>query len=107
MTSNVFTLSKRSKNFLIAGLVLLLLVIIGVFAFQVATESIWMDSLSFGDVYTKVLYSKVALSVCGFVLFFLLSFGTAFWIRNSFLSHSSPSQLPPVIKLKTSAFSYL
>ena len=104
MTSNEFTLSKRSKNFLIAGLVLLLLVIIGVFAFQVATEYIWMDSLSFGDVYTKVLYTKVALSVSGFILFFLLSLGTAYWIRNSYLSHFSPSQLPPVVKQKKLAF---
>src|SRR5699024_4079480 len=104
MTSNEFTLSKRSKNFLIAGLVLLLLVIIGVFAFQVATEYIWMDSLSFGDVYTKVLYTKVALSVSGFILFFLLSLGTGYWIRNSYLSHFSASQLPPVIKQKKLAF---
>src|SRR5699024_6922338 len=104
MTSNEFTLSKRSKNFLIAGLVLLLLVIIGVFAFQVATEYIWMDSLSFGDVYTKVIYTQVASSVSGFILAFLLSLWTAYWIRKSYLSHFSPRLLPPVIKQKKRAF---
>src|SRR5699024_12762865 len=45
-----------------------------------------------------------ALSVSGFILFFLLSLGTAYWIRNSYLSHFSPSQLPPVIKQKKLAF---
>src|SRR5699024_1690676 len=49
-------------------------------------------------------YTKVALSVSGFILFFLLSLGTAYWIRNSYLSHFSPSQLPPVIKQKKLAF---
>src|SRR5699024_11979133 len=102
--SIVFALSNRINIFFIAGFVFLLLVIIVVFAFQVATEYIWMDSLSFGDVYTKVLYTKVALSVSGFILFFLLSLGTAYWIRNSYLSHFSPSQLPPVVKQKKLAF---
>src|SRR5699024_12360258 len=30
--------------------------------------------------------------------------GTAYWIRNSYLSHFSPSQLPPVVKQKKLAF---
>src|SRR5699024_11296342 len=97
MTSNEFTLSKRSKNFLIAGLVLLLLVIIGVFAFQVATEYIWMDSLSFGDVYTIVLYTKVVLSVSGFILFFLFSLGISYWFRICYLSVLCLIQLPNIV----------
>lgn len=104
MATNEFSLSKRGKGFLIAGLALLLIVIIGVFAFQVGTEYIWMDSLSFGDVYTKVLYTKIALSVSGFILFFLLTLGTVYWIRNSYLHHFSPSQLPPVVKQKKLAY---
>src|SRR5699024_9208574 len=104
MTSNEFTLSKRSKNFLNAGLVLLLLVIIGVFAFQVATGYIWLDSLSFGDVYTYVLYTNVDLSVSGFLLFFLLCLVIAFWIRNRYFSHFSSSQFSPVVKQKKLAF---
>src|SRR5699024_7566684 len=33
-------------------------------------------------------------------LFFILMFGTAFWIRKSYLSHFHPSHLPPIIKEK-------
>src|SRR5699024_7554773 len=84
--------------------VLLLLVIIGVFAFQVATEYIWMDSLSFGDVYTKVLYTKVALSVSGFILFFLLRLGSVYWFRNSYLFHFSTIIFTLIVKKTKLAF---
>src|SRR5699024_4416578 len=64
------------------------------------TDYIWMDSLSFGSVYTKVLYTKVILAASGFVLFFILTFITSYFIRSSYMNHFSYVQLPPIIKKK-------
>ena len=94
------TVSKRSKLMLSIILVLLLLFILGTFAFRLFTDYIWMDSLSFGSVYTTVLYTKVLLGVSGFVLFFVLTFGTIYWLRVSYMNHFSYVQLPPIVKLK-------
>lgn len=98
------TVSKRSKLMLSIILVLLLLFILGTFAFRLFTDYIWMDSLSFGSVYTTVLYTKVLLGVSGFVLFFVLTFGTIYWLRVSYMNHFSYVQLPPIVKLKKFAF---
>src|SRR5690625_5399414 len=56
-----------------------------------------MDSLDFSKVYTTILYSKAILGVSGFVLFFILSFVTLYWIRFSYTKQYSPAQLPVVI----------
>src|SRR5690625_6601946 len=56
-----------------------------------------MDSLDFSKVYTTILYSKAILGISGFVLFFILSFVTLYWIRLSYTKQYSQAQLPVVI----------
>src|SRR5699024_3978913 len=91
---------KHTNLWTIIGVVLLLLVVLGITAFEFITESIRMDSLSFGGVYTKILYTKLLLAVSGFVLFFILTFITVYFIRLSYMNHFSYIQLPPVVKQK-------
>src|SRR5699024_8615284 len=71
---------KHTKLWTIIGVVILLIVVLGITAFDFVTEYIWMDSLSFGGIYTKILYTKLFLAVSGFVLFFILTFITAYFI---------------------------
>src|SRR5699024_10336227 len=61
------------------------------------TEYVWMGSLGFSGVFTTVLWSKVILAVIGFLLFAIITFATAYWIRRSYLSHFAPVQLPKMI----------
>lgn len=97
MASQQFNFPKRSKRFTIIAAVLVAIIILAFIAFNLFTEYIWMDSLSFGKVYTTILYSKVLLTLSGFILFFVLTFGTIYWIRLSYMNHFSHVQLPPVV----------
>ncbi|WP_249871700.1 UPF0182 family membrane protein [Oceanobacillus saliphilus] len=72
----------------------LLLFILGTVAFQWTTEYIWMDSVGFSAVFTKVLGSKLMLGAAGFVIFGFVTWLTVFWVRRSYLSHFDPNQLP-------------
>lgn len=87
-----------SKRFSITLAVILLLITIAIFAFRIATNYIWMDSLQFGSIYTTLLYSKVTIGLTGFILFFLLTFMTLYFIRLSYMKHFSPVQLPSVVR---------
>jgi uncharacterized membrane protein (UPF0182 family) len=93
-----FEIPKGTRRFSIAVIVVIALAIIGYIAFQLVTDFIWMDTLSYGDVYTTILYSKVLLALSGFVLFFILTFLTIFFIRLSYMKHFSYVQLPPIVK---------
>lgn len=98
---------KHTKMWTIIGVVILLIVVLGITAFDFVTEYIWMDSLSFGGIYTKILYTKLFLAVSGFVLFFILTFITAYFIRHSYMNHFSYLQLPPVVKQKKYAYALM
>src|SRR5699024_11626671 len=63
-----------------------------------------MDSLNFSKVYTTILYSKTILCVSGFLLFFILSFTTFYWIRQSYLKQFNSVQIPAVIENKRYAY---
>src|SRR5699024_12479305 len=83
---------------------ILLLIVIVSLGFEIATKYILMDSLDFSKVYTTILYSKAILGVSGFLLFFILSFITFYWIRQSYLKQFNPVQLPAVIENKRYAY---
>lgn len=85
------------KRFSSLIIILVLILVIGTFGFEIATKYIWMDTLNFSDVYTTILYSKVTLGVSGFILFFVLSFLTFYWIRLSYTKQFNDVQLPTVI----------
>lgn len=95
---------RLGKRFSITSIVILAIIIFSYVGFKIMTEHIWMDSLGFSTVYTTILYSKVMLGVAGFVLFFILTFFTLYWIRQSYMSHFSPVQLPVFISKKKQAF---
>ncbi|HLR02225.1 MAG TPA: UPF0182 family protein [Virgibacillus sp.] len=78
-------------------LFILLVILLVLFSFQYLTEYVWMGSLGFSGVFTTVLWSKVILAVIGFLLFAIITFATAYWIRRSYLSHFAPVQLPKMI----------
>ncbi|ALX49312.1 UPF0182 family protein [Lentibacillus amyloliquefaciens] len=83
-------------GYIVLGIILA--VIIGLFALQLITDYIWMDSLNYGNVFTTILTSKVLLGVAGFILFAVTTFFTIFWIRRSYLKHFTSSQLPPLLE---------
>src|SRR5690625_4819243 len=73
------------------------IIIIGFTVVHFVTDYIWMDSLSYGDVYTKILFSKVILALSGFILFFTFTLLTLYWIRKNYLQHFLPQQLPTAV----------
>ncbi|WP_245835671.1 UPF0182 family protein [Virgibacillus ndiopensis] len=82
-------------GYIVIGIIFIL--ILGVFANQLITNYIWMDSLGFSEVYTTILGSKVLLGVVGFLLFFVGTIITLFWIRSSYISQLDQSQLPKIV----------
>ncbi|WP_461178556.1 UPF0182 family membrane protein [Virgibacillus ainsalahensis] len=88
-----------SRTGVIVGL-LLVLAIIALLSFDWITDYIWMDTLDFGSVFTTILWSKVLLGAIGFVLFFVVSYITFSWIRNSYVGHFHHNQLPSFIQKK-------
>lgn len=90
-------MKRLSKRFSITVGIVIFLIVISYIGFQLFTEYIWMDTLNFGKIYTTILYSKVLLGISGFVLFFILTFLTLYWIRLSYMNHFSPVQLPSFV----------
>lgn len=90
-------LSKFSKRFSIIALIIIALIVISYIGFHFVTEYIWMDSLGFSNVFTTILFSKILLGVSGFILFFILTFLTVYWIRLSYMNHFSNVQLPGLV----------
>lgn len=97
-------MKRLSKRFSITVGIVIFLIVLSYIGFQLFTEYIWMDTLNFGEVYTTILYSKVLLGVSGFVLFFILTFLTLYWIRLSYMNHFSPVQLPSFIAKGKTAY---
>ena len=79
---------------------LVLAVILLILGYRILREYVWMDSVGFESVYTKILLSKVGLAVIGFVLFFTFMYVTLAWIRRSYMKHFHENQLPSFIKSK-------
>ena len=88
---------KKTRKILIAIFMILLLVLLASIGFGLVTDYIWMDTLGFSDVFMTILSSKIMLGVTGFVLFFVLSYLTFYWIRLSYLKQFAPVQLPAFI----------
>lgn len=113
MNDNKFTqkqterLQKIGKRFSTFTIIVVAIIVISYIAFKFLTSFIWMDSLGFGNVYTTILYSKILLGVSGFVLFFVLTFLTIFWIRKSYMNHFSHAQLPDVMTKPKQAYPIL
>lgn len=101
MLEQIVQFLKRFSKLIISVVLLIVIVSLG---FEIATKYIWMDSLDFSKVYTTILYSKTILGVSGFLLFFILSFITFYWIRQSYLKQFNPVQLPAVIENKRYAY---
>src|SRR5699024_9921090 len=95
---------KRSSIIL---LVIVALIVLAIISFNIVTEYIWMGTLDFEKVYTTILYSKISLAVAGFILFFILTFITLYFIRRSFMKQFSEVQLPNFIKERRQAFSLM
>ncbi|MGM8213056.1 UPF0182 family membrane protein [Virgibacillus sp. W0430] len=74
-----------------------LLLIVGFIVFQWLTDYIWMETLGYESVFMTIFTSKVALGVTGFILFFICTYITLFWIRYSYTSHFGREQLPPIM----------
>ncbi|MGM8366800.1 UPF0182 family membrane protein [Virgibacillus sp. W0181] len=87
-------IGKRMR-FIIA--LLLVLIVVGFIVFQWLTDYIWMDTLGYESIFMTIFTSKVALGVSGFVLFFICTYFTLFWIRHTYVSHFGREQLPPIM----------
>lgn len=90
-------ITKWTKRIGIIALIIVGLIAIGLVAVHFVTNYIWMDSLQFGNVYTTILFSKVVLALSGFLLFFLCTFITLYWIRQNYMGHFSHHQLPKLV----------
>lgn len=75
---------KMSRRFLISIIVIAILLIVGITAYRIATSYIWMDTLNFGSIYTTILYSKVIIGLTGFIVFFILTYITLYFIQRSY-----------------------
>ena len=93
-----------SKRFSFISFLIVALLIILYVAFHIYTNYIWMDTLGFSSIYTTILSSKVMLGISGFVLFFLLTFGTLYWIRLSYMNQFKSGELPLFIINKKPSF---
>jgi len=95
---------QLSQRFSIVIIVILALIVIALIAFRIPTNYIWMDTLDFGSIYKTLLFSKITIGLTGFIIFFILTFITLFFIRYSFMKQFSPVQLLPVIRQKRLAY---
>nr|WP_232217844.1 UPF0182 family protein [Virgibacillus sp. SK37] len=80
--------------------VLLVIALIGLFSYRWFTDYLWMDSLGFESIYTTILSSKIILGAVGFILYFILTYFTLSWIRNTYTGHFDAHQLAPVLTNK-------
>src|SRR5690625_4995318 len=100
-----FNLFKNvSKRFIYITISIIILLIILYAGFQIYTNYIWMDTVGFSTIYTTILSSKVLLALSGFILFFILTFGTLYWIRLSYMNHFGHAQLPLFVVNKKPSF---
>src|SRR5690625_383527 len=97
-------MKKKFKRIAFIFVPLLILVILGAIIFRFLTEYIWMDSLGFKAIFTTIFWTKVSLGMGGFLLFFLPTYLTLYWILKSYLSHFSSYQLPSFILEKKKMF---
>jgi len=97
-------MKKKFKRIAFIFVPLLILVILGAIIFRFLTEYIWMDSLGFKAIFTTIFWTKVSLGMGGFLLFFLPTYFTLYWILKSYLSHFSSYQLPSFILEKKKMF---
>ncbi|WP_027964238.1 UPF0182 family protein [Halalkalibacillus halophilus] len=79
------------------GMILIPLIVIGMLTFNWLTDYIWMQSTGYENVYTTVLMSKLILGAIGFVLYFLITYFTLFWIHRSYVYFLDRSTLPTLI----------
>ena len=86
---------KFGKTIRVILILIILLVIIGFIVANWLIDYIWMDTLGFSAVFLTVFTSKVSLGLAGFLLFFIFTYFTLYWIRRSYLSHFGKEQLPP------------
>jgi uncharacterized protein len=86
-----------SKGKSIVLIVLVALILIGLLSVGLFTDYIWMDTLGFRSVFTTILGSKILLATIGFLVFFVLTAITFFWIRSSYVSYLGKEKLPPFI----------
>ncbi|MEJ8777273.1 UPF0182 family membrane protein [Pseudogracilibacillus sp. ICA-222130] len=98
---------KKIKTPLIWLAIIFVLFIVVTIGFQLFTDYIWIDSIGFSQVFMTILSSKVLLAVAGFILFFILSFLTFYFIRFSFLRQFTPVQLPSFIAKGKMAYSLI
>ncbi|WP_188206440.1 UPF0182 family membrane protein [Alkalibacillus aidingensis] len=85
------------------GMILIPLVIIGLLSLNWITEYIWMESVGFENVFTTILFSRITLGVIGFVLYFLVTFTTLFWIHRAYIHFLDHAMIPRIILNKKSA----
>ena len=70
------------------------IIIVGVIAFRLFTNYIWMDNLGFESVYMTILLSKTSLGVIGFLLFFLITFFTIRFIQRAYVHSLNQNIIP-------------
>lgn len=87
---------RGNRTGIIVGIILLLL-ILGITAFNWIIDYIWMAHLDFETIFTTILGSKIMLGVIGFLLFSILMYITLSWIRKSYIGHLSKAQLPSLV----------
>lgn len=109
-TSNVTPLktwTKRGKRFVYFFTIAFILLFLGIPAFSWLIDYIWMDTLGFADVFKTILTSKILLVVAGFVVYFLLTYITLFWIRHAYLNYFSKEQIPLFISRRITGHSII
>ena len=93
--SKVQSWLKFGKTLRVIFILIILLLIIGFIVANWLIDYIWMDTLGFNTVFLTIFTSKVSLGLAGFLLFFIFTYFTLYWIRRSYLSHFGKEQLPP------------
>lgn len=96
-----------SKRFVFTIVAIFVLLTVAIFAFRISTNYIWMDSLQFSSIYTTILYSKITIGLSGFVLFFIITYITLYFIRHSYMKHFDAVQLPEPVRKKRYAISII
>ncbi|GAA0456024.1 UPF0182 family protein [Alkalibacillus silvisoli] len=89
------------------GLIVIPLIVIGLLSLNWITEYIWMGSVGFEQVYTTILFSRFSLGAIGFVLYFVITFITLFWIHRSYVLFLNHSMIPNILLNKKSAYSII
>ncbi|MDQ0351273.1 uncharacterized membrane protein (UPF0182 family) [Alkalibacillus filiformis] len=86
------------------AIIIIPIIVIGLLSLSWITEYIWMGSLGFEQVFTTVLFSRAALGVVGFVLYFVVTYITLYWIHKSYIRFLNHSMIPNILLNKKSAY---